>query len=107
MHFATLTGEYVRTYAERVPTTRAVNVQPFETLDTERLGSMHCIGLRPGTMVMVVEIVPFAGLFPFHTWKARNATQASCETPFEEWVFVQAAGVLFAQGSATQATAAA
>ncbi len=33
----------------------------------------------------------------FHAWKARNATQASCETPFEEWVFVQAAGVLFAQ----------
>lgn len=33
----------------------------------------------------------------FHTWKARNAACASCETPFEEWVFVQAAGVLFAQ----------
>jgi hypothetical protein len=33
----------------------------------------------------------------FHAWKARTATCASCETPFEEWVFVQAAGVLFAQ----------
>lgn len=33
----------------------------------------------------------------FHPWKARNALSVSCETPFEEWVFVQAAGVLFAQ----------
>lgn len=33
----------------------------------------------------------------FCAWKAQNATHASCDTPFEQWVFVQAAGVLFEQ----------
>jgi hypothetical protein len=33
----------------------------------------------------------------FSPWKARKAVSTTCETPFEEWVFVQAAGVLFAQ----------
>jgi len=36
-------------------------------------------------------------LAPFSEWKAQNADGASCETLFGEWLFVQVAGVLFAQ----------
>jgi hypothetical protein len=39
----------------------------------------------------------WANTAQFQQWKAHNAACVSCETPFEEWVFVQAAGVLFAQ----------
>lgn len=33
----------------------------------------------------------------FHHWKAQHGDNATHETSFEQWVFVQAAGVLFAQ----------
>lgn len=36
-------------------------------------------------------------LAPVSVWKGQNTGNASCETPFAEWLFVQAASVLFAQ----------
>jgi Fe2+ transport system protein FeoA len=38
-----------------------VLVDRLETLEAERLGYLHSIGLLPGTLVTVAEIVPFEG----------------------------------------------
>jgi Fe2+ transport system protein FeoA len=44
-----------------VPVGQTVVVARLETLEAERLGYLHSIGLLPGTAVTITEIVPFEG----------------------------------------------
>jgi DtxR family Mn-dependent transcriptional regulator len=43
------------------PVGQTVLVDRLETLEAERLGYLHTIGLLPGTLVTVAEMVPFEG----------------------------------------------